>query len=180
VDEVEVRPFPVIIHIDKSHSDLFGNLAVAPIQVMPAMINLDGQQKVSSWRQVATIPNLSAGKGKDGKKSKDALLKLKDYHKVMSVALSSFRKCYEDGGFMWKDKTTGKHVLLKPYVQHFVGDIAGVNEMIGHYNTCFANCVTGHYLFGSGFFGFWVLEKKNFPEPCATRFFKINKARRIK
>ena len=142
VDEVEVRPFPVIIHIDKSHSDLFGNLAVAPIQVMPAMINLDGQQKVSSWRQVATIPNLSAGKGKDGKKSKDALLKLKDYHKVMSVALSSFRKCYEEGGFMWKDKTTGKHVLLKPYVQHFVGDIAGVNEMIGHYNTCFANCVT--------------------------------------
>jgi hypothetical protein len=26
--------------------------------------------------------------------------------------------------------------------------------------------------------GFW--EKKNFPEPCATRFFKINEARRIK
>jgi hypothetical protein len=38
----------------------------------------------------------------------------------------------------------------------------------------------GHYLFGSGFFGFWVLGKKNFPEPCATRFFKINEARRIK
>ena len=30
-----VRPFPILIHIDKSHSDLFGNLAVAPIQVMP-------------------------------------------------------------------------------------------------------------------------------------------------
>jgi hypothetical protein len=32
--------------------------------------------------------------------------------------------------------------------------------------------MAGHYLFGSGFFGFWVLEKKNFPEPCATSFLK--------
>ena len=37
-DPVLVRPFPVLIHIDKSHSDLFGNLSVAPVQCMPAMI----------------------------------------------------------------------------------------------------------------------------------------------
>jgi hypothetical protein len=28
--------------------------------------------------------------------------------------------------------------------------------------------------------GFWVLGKKNFPEPYAARFFKINKASKIK
>ena len=139
-DEVLVRPFPVIIHIDKSHSDLFGNLAVAPIQVMPAMLDINAQRKSSSWRSIATIPNLSAGKGTHGsKKNKDPLLKLQDYHKVMSVALSSFVKCYEDGGFMWQDEQ-GRDVLLKPYVHCFVGDIAGVNEMIGHFNTWNSQC----------------------------------------
>ena len=140
VDKHLVRPFPVIVHIDKSHSDLFGNLAVAPVQVMPAMIDVDGQQSTAAWRQVATIPNLSAGKGKDGRKSKDSLEKLKDYHKVMSAALSSFVECYENGGFMWEDKQ-GNKILLKPYIHMFVGDIAGVNEMVGHYNTSKAKCV---------------------------------------
>ena len=135
-----VRPFPVVFHIDKSHSDLFGNLAVAPIQCMPAMLDVEIQQYSSAWRQIATIPNLSSGKGKDGKKSKDAFKKLEDYHKVMSVALSSFRECYEAGGFMWKDED-GREILLKPYIHMIVGDIAGVNEMVGHYNTCHANCV---------------------------------------
>jgi hypothetical protein len=68
---------------------------------------------------------------------KDPFNKLCDCHKVMSVALSSFVKCYEDGGFMWHDKSTGEDVLLKlkPYVHCFVGGIAGINEMIGHYTT---------------------------------------------
>jgi hypothetical protein len=68
-------------------------------------------------------------------------IKLCDYHKMMSVALSSFVKCYEDGGFMWHGKSTGEDVLLKPYVHCFVGDIAGINEMIGHYNNNSANCL---------------------------------------
>ena len=71
-DPTRVRPFPVIMHIDKSHSDLFGNLAVAPIQVMPAMLDVDIQQHSKAWRQISTIPNLSAGKGKDGKKNKNS------------------------------------------------------------------------------------------------------------
>ena len=39
------------------------------------------------------------------------------------------------------DKSTGTDVLLKPYVHCFVGDIAGINEMIGHYNNNSANCL---------------------------------------
>jgi hypothetical protein len=58
----------------------------------------------------------------------------------MSVALSSFKKYYEQGGFTWRDEN-GVEVLLKPYVHMFVGDIAGVNEMIGHYNSSKARCV---------------------------------------
>jgi hypothetical protein len=36
---------------------------------MPAMLDVNAQQKIGFWRSIATIPNLSAGKGKDGKKS---------------------------------------------------------------------------------------------------------------
>jgi hypothetical protein len=91
------------MHIDKSHSDLFGIHAVAPTQVMPAMLDVDIQQHSKAWRQIATIPNLTAGKGKDGKKNKNSFKKLEGYHKVLSVALSSFTECYENGGFYWKD-----------------------------------------------------------------------------
>ena len=114
------------MHIDKSHSDLFGNLAVAPIQVMPAMLlDVDIQQHSKAWRQIATISNLSTGKGKDGKKNKNSFKKLEDYHKVLSVALSSFTECYENGGFYWKD-ADGNEILLKPYIHMIIGDIAGV------------------------------------------------------
>jgi hypothetical protein len=66
---------------------------------MPAMLDVDVQQQSAAWRSIATIPNLSAGKGKHGKE-KGSVKKLREYHKVMTVALSSFVKCYEDGGFI--------------------------------------------------------------------------------
>ncbi|MGA0401410.1 MAG: hypothetical protein ACO3PX_15705, partial [bacterium] len=140
VDPRKVRPFPVLIHIDQSHTNVFGHLKVAPVQMMPAMIDVDGQQEISSWRQTATIPNLSVGLGKDKKRGYTALNKLRDYHKVLEAALSSFKQCYEDGGFLWVDDQ-GNDIVLKPYVLFFIGDIAGVNEMVGHYNNCNANCL---------------------------------------
>jgi hypothetical protein len=67
VDPKKVRLFPVLMHIDCSHAALFGNFKVAPVQVMPAILDVNVQQTTAAWRKVATIPNLSAGKGKDGK-----------------------------------------------------------------------------------------------------------------
>jgi hypothetical protein len=60
----EVRPLPIILHIDKAHYDLHGHLAVTPIGVTLGMWDLDTQQKTHAWRQMATVPNLSAKKGK--------------------------------------------------------------------------------------------------------------------
>lgn len=44
IDPKKVRPFPILMHIDCSHSDLFGNLKVAPVQVMPAILDVNVQQ----------------------------------------------------------------------------------------------------------------------------------------
>jgi hypothetical protein len=82
-----------LIHVDKTHADLFENFAVTPVQMMLAMTNVDAQQVVNAWRQIATIPNLNVGKGKGGKKKPDPFNK--DYHNVLKVALSSFLEKYE-------------------------------------------------------------------------------------
>jgi hypothetical protein len=42
---------------------------------MPAMLDVDIQQHSKAWRQISTIPNLSAGKGKDGRKGPTSSLK---------------------------------------------------------------------------------------------------------
>jgi hypothetical protein len=91
IDPVLIRPLPVVIHIDKTHVDVFGNCAVAPIQMMPAMTDIDAQQVVNTWHQIATIPNLNVGEGKNGKKN---------FHSVLKAALSSFIEKYEQGGIM--------------------------------------------------------------------------------
>jgi hypothetical protein len=69
IEPILVRPLPIVIYIDKTHAELFGNCAAfAPVQMMLAMTNVDAQQVKDAWRQIATIPNLNVRKGKDGNK----------------------------------------------------------------------------------------------------------------
>jgi hypothetical protein len=140
VDETLIRPLLIILHIDKSHADLFGVLSLTPIQWSLAMITNDGQYNIKAWRVLAYIPNLSAGKGIDGKKSNDAALNRRDFHKCLSVAMSSVKQHYDAGGIWWKDPN-GKDVLLKPIIHMSIGDTVGQNELVNHYNNYLANCL---------------------------------------
>ena len=138
----EVRPLPIILHIDKAHYDLHGHLAVTPIGVTLGMWDIDTQQKTRAWRQMATVPNLSAKKGKNKKKKKrSGEFSIQDHHDVLKAAFSSFKHYYDDGGLLWKDPN-GKLITLKPYIQFIIGDTMGNNELCGHYLSNFANCLT--------------------------------------
>ena len=138
----EVRPLPIIVHIDKSHYDLHGSLAVTPIGITLAMWDVDTQQKVRAWRQMATVPNLSAKKGKNKKKKKGAGgFTIQDQHDVYKAAFSSFKRYYDCGGLVWKD-FNGNLITLKPYIQFIIGDTLGNNELCGHYLANCANCLT--------------------------------------
>jgi hypothetical protein len=70
IDPKLVRPLVLIFHIDKSHADLFGSLCLTPIQWSLAMIDINGQYNIRSWRVLAYIPNLSKGKGSAEQKKK--------------------------------------------------------------------------------------------------------------
>ena len=141
VDEEKVRPLPLIFHIDKSHSDISGNLAVTPVTVTLAMFNVDIQQETRAWRNCACIPNLSAKKGQSTRiaSTDKEINSAQDNHLVIAAAFSSFRQYYVKGGFTWTDKDDNL-VILKPYIHLIIGDTLGNNELCGHYNTCHSNC----------------------------------------
>lgn len=141
VDPTLVRPLVIILHIDKSHADLFGNLSVIPIQYSLGMVDIDGQYNVKAWRVLAYIPNLSTGKGSDGeKKAKTSEANRRDFHECLKVALSSLVHYYEEGGVWWIDPQ-GRDVLLKPVILMTIGDSVGQHELIGHYLSWKARCL---------------------------------------
>jgi hypothetical protein len=63
-DPTEVVPLPVIFHIDQSHFSNHGDLAVTPVGMTLAMLDVDTIQEVDAWRMIAVVPNLSAKIGK--------------------------------------------------------------------------------------------------------------------
>ena len=59
-----VRALPIILFIDKSHTDLFGSLATTPISYTLGVFNHLCRRKAHFWRNQAYIPPLHVGKGK--------------------------------------------------------------------------------------------------------------------
>ncbi len=141
IDEKIIRPLPLIFHIDKSHSDISGNLAVTPVTVTLGMFNVDVQQETTAWRNCSCIPNLSAKKGRSSRSSAPdkAVNSAQDYHLVLAASFSSFRHYYEQGGFTWINQE-GDKIILKPFILLIIGDTLGNNELCGHYNNWNSNC----------------------------------------
>jgi hypothetical protein len=136
----KVLPFPFLGHLDQTSGDLSNHLAVIRWQISPAMISIEGQMKNRSWRAAAFIPNLAAGKGSDGKKTSNSIDKLRDLHKCIEVATSSFRKYYEEGGVLWTNPQN-KECLIKPWMQHSNGDNKGQGELTNQYRCWQVRCL---------------------------------------
>lgn len=128
-----ILPLPLIVHIDKSHYDLHSNLCVTPIGFTLAMFDVDTQQKIDSWRMMATIPNLSAKKGKNKKKKEgETKRNIQDMHDVLRISFSSLEESWKEGGIVWRD-ICGEVKILKPYIYMVIGDTVGNNELVAHY-----------------------------------------------
>ena len=64
----------------------------------------------------ATVPNLSAKKGKNKKrKAGYSKLDMQDMHNILNIAFSLLREAYNKGGIVWKGRD-GKTKILKPYI----------------------------------------------------------------
>jgi hypothetical protein len=106
---------------------------VTPIGFTLAMLDVDTQQKVDSWRMMATIPNLSAKKGSNKKKVERATqCSFQDMHNVLRIAFSSLEESWKEGGIVWH-APDGEVKILKPYIYMVIGDTVGNNELVAHY-----------------------------------------------
>lgn len=122
-------PMGIVMFIDKTKTDLHGNLSLEPVMFTLAFFKRDLRQKHEAWRNLGYILNQSM------LKYKCPLDKLIDYHAMMKVVLESLVNVMESEGIAWSLNYKGKrhNVIFKPYVQFIMGDTLGHNTICAHY-----------------------------------------------
>lgn len=122
-------PMGIVMFIDKTNTDLHGNLSLEPVMFTLAFFKRDLRQKHEAWRNLGYILNQSL------LKYKCPLDKLTDYHAMMKVVLESLVNVMESEGIAWSLEYKGKrhNVIFKPYIQFIMGDTLGHNTICAHY-----------------------------------------------
>ena len=151
-----IRSLPIVLFIDKSHTDLFGTLATTPLSWTLGVFNCLMRRKHEFWRNQAFIPPLHVGKGKNaGQLDLDAYLhnvdrrsqqqgpkpiasveKLKDYHQLLREGLKPLHHACKNGIIV--EHRNGVHngevILYQPFILLSIGDTSGNNELVCHHN----------------------------------------------
>ena len=120
----------LVVFYDKTHSDCFGSLAVAPLIAVPTWMNEDCRNNVDFHMVLGYIPNLSHGKGKSNRQTSQE--KLQDEHNCLRLITDQIKKIQEDGG-IWTE-VMGKKVCVKLWIHIVAGDTSGHNNICGHFN----------------------------------------------
>jgi hypothetical protein len=123
-------PVGLIVFGDKSHTNLYGTLALTPIIFTLTFFNQPSRNNTRFWRPLGYIPNLSYGKGgADRRKTSD---KLPDEHTCLSCIFETLRKITREGGFNFV--ILGQNVHVKVWIHYFIGDTEGNNKWLGQYS----------------------------------------------
>ena len=118
-------PVPLVFFYDKANLDRKGGLAVAPLIFTIGFFKAALRRKSFLWRILAYVPNLDIGQGRSS--SKDANVKQREHHQVLSLAFSEFQSICEKGGL--KTTIQGRDVVLKFFIMFVIGDTAGHNDL---------------------------------------------------
>ena len=135
-DDPDALAMGLVLFYDKTHSDLFGSLAAAPLLAVPTFLNRECRADESFHSVLGYIPNLAHGKGKnDDESAKD---KLQDEHNCLHLITGQLKQIHEDGG-IWTE-VMGRRVCVKVWIHIISGDTSGHNNVCGHYNASNSNC----------------------------------------
>ena len=74
---------------------------------------------------------MSHGKSKSDKT--EPIVKVQDKHKCLALAFRSLRELTQSGRVI-KANVNGRLVSGKVWIHYFIGDTAGNNAWLGHYN----------------------------------------------
>lgn len=120
---------PIIIFIDKTHTDAKGRLTQEPVLFTLGIFNQKTRNNPKAWRPLGLMPNFTTIK-----KSKDVDKRHEDYHQVLSVILQDLKKAQACAGvkvsfpYRGEDNTA---VFIIP-TAGVLGDHEGQNKICGH------------------------------------------------
>lgn len=148
-----VRPLPICLFIDETHTDNAGRLKTTPIPMCLGFHNIEYRRKLESQRLVAVLPPFDvndsryhgaydeglhdSGKSRRGKgdapKEKSSVTKLRDYQLVLGEVFKELISIAQEGGISVKYE--GKQILYKIFLLLNIGDAKGNNMLCCSYNT---------------------------------------------
>jgi hypothetical protein len=104
---------PVIFAVDKTHTDVKGNLCLEPVIFTLGIFNRATRNRASAWRPLGFIPNLSVVCSKLEPEDK-----VDNYHRCLDVILTSFVETQKCDGIQWNVQLQGKayDIVFKPEV----------------------------------------------------------------
>ena len=126
-----VMPIALIVFGDKTYTDLHGSLSVTPIIFTLSLFNTSARNNPSFWRPLAYIPNLSHGKAKSD--NTPPQVKVQDEHTCLALVFRSLRELHKSQRGL-KMIVKGQFVTGKVWIHFFIGDTAGNNTWLAHYN----------------------------------------------
>jgi hypothetical protein len=93
---------PIGLYIDASETVTYQRYSFQPLLMFPLILNVKARNKPTSCRVIALIPDLEAKSSavKESSKSSNAKMgmAIRNYHKCLEVALSSYKNAQEQGG----------------------------------------------------------------------------------
>jgi hypothetical protein len=150
-----VRPLPINMFIDASHTDLHGSLKTTPISFSVGAFPRILRNKHVNNRNMGYLPNLQAGLGKyansldletyvkrkkrrqRGERKKTSTIgKLVDTHFLLDIIFESFYQSCREGIVIDHSNIGDGMVLYIPFLLMSAGDAAGNNELSCHTNNC--------------------------------------------
>jgi hypothetical protein len=109
---------PVILFVDKTHTDAVGRLKQEPVMFTLGCFDLKTRSNPDAWRPLGYIPNMETLQLSDNPR-----MKLQDYHHMLSTVLKSLVETQRAGGFKWS-VYAGKNTTMLFFVVKYLFFVA--------------------------------------------------------
>jgi hypothetical protein len=134
---------PLILFIDKTHTDAKGNQTLEPVCVTLGIFNQQTRNREEAWRIIGFIP--SSANIANKQLSSDE--KQSDYHSMLNVVLSPLAQLQSFKGLAWKIQYNEMmyDVSLKIPILFICGDSEGQDKLVGR-RLQYHNLVAGRHI----------------------------------
>ena len=126
---------PILIGMDKTHTDLHGNLSVEMVMFTLGILDLKTRRRPEAWMCAGCIINQSLDKNKPLGGDHQARDKLIDCHAMIELMLEDLCDLQKNGGFLWPitcKQVTRDCILHVPNLV-CIGDTLGHNQICCHF-----------------------------------------------